>query len=78
MGNLTIRNLDDTVIDRLKARARTNQRSLEDEVRSVLTREVSDHSRLATFREQAAALAATVDGAGQTDSTVLIRQDRDR
>lgn len=27
MGNLTIRNLDDGVIDRLKAQARANQRS---------------------------------------------------
>ena len=78
MGNLTIRNLDDAVIDRLKGQARANQRSLEDEVRSVLTREVSDHFRLATFREQAAALATTVDRTVQTDSTVLIRQDRDR
>ena len=32
MGNLTIRNLDDRVIDRLKAQAKANQRSLEGEV----------------------------------------------
>ena len=55
MGNLTIRNLDDAVIDRLKAQARTNERSLEGEVRYLLTREVSDHLRLAEFRAEAEA-----------------------
>ena len=33
MGNLTIRNLDDRVIEHLKAQAKANQRSLEGEVR---------------------------------------------
>ena len=37
MGNLTIRNLDDGVIDRLKAQARANHRSFEGEVRHLLT-----------------------------------------
>ncbi len=36
MGNLTIRDLDDRVIERLKARAKANHRSLEDEIRYVL------------------------------------------
>lgn len=78
MGNLTIRNLDDAVIDRLKAQARANQRSLEGEVRYVLTREVSDYLRLVEFRAEADALSAEVDSAKQTDSTLLIREDRDR
>ncbi len=37
MGNLTIRNLDEGVIETLKAQAKANQRSLEAEVRYVLT-----------------------------------------
>ena len=78
MGNLTIRNLDDGVIDRLKAQAKANQRSLEGEVRHVLTREVSDYLRTAEFLERADALAATTSGMKQTDSTILIREDRDR
>lgn len=78
MGNLTIRNLDDAVIDRLKAQARANERSLEGEVRYLLTRNVSDHLRLAEFRAEADALSATLDGTKQTDSTLLIREDRDR
>lgn len=78
MGNLTIRNLDDAVIGRLKTQAKANQRSLEGEVRHLLTREVSDHLRTAEFLERADALAATTVGRKQTDSTILIREDRDR
>jgi len=37
MGTLTIRKLDDKVIDRLKARARTRGHSLETELREILT-----------------------------------------
>jgi plasmid stability protein len=36
MAQIIVRNLDDTVVDRLKARARTNDRSLEAEVRLIL------------------------------------------
>ena len=78
MGNLTIRNLDDAVIDQLKARARENERSLEGEVRHVLTREVSARRRTAEYLARADALAATTMGTRQTDSTRLIREDRHR
>ena len=78
MGNLTIRNLDDAVIDRLKARAKANQRSLEGEVRYVLMREVSDYLRTAEFLARADALAATTTDREQTDSAILIREDRTR
>ena len=37
MGNLTVRKLDDKVIDRLKARARTRGHSLETELREILS-----------------------------------------
>ena len=36
MAQIIVRNLDDAVVDRLKARARTNDRSLEAEVRLIL------------------------------------------
>ena len=47
-------------------------------MRHVLTREVSDYLRTADFLERADALAATTSGLKQTDSTILIREDRDR
>lgn len=78
MGNLTVRNLDDSVIARLKEQARENERSLEGEIRHVLKREVSRLRRAAEFFTRADALAATTRGMKQTDSTALIREDRAR
>ncbi len=78
MGNLTVRNLDDNVIARLKERARANHRSLEAEVRWRLTRSVTDRARVTAFFARARRLAAATRGTPQTDSTLLIREDRDR
>jgi len=36
MAQIIVRNLEDDVVDRLKARAKTNERSLEAEVRLIL------------------------------------------
>ena len=78
MGTLTIRNLDDRVIDALKAQAKANQRSLEAEVRYVLSQEVNPRLRAAAFRERTAQLARETAYVPQTDSTELIRQGRER
>ncbi len=78
MGSLTIRNLDDRIIDRLKAQAKANQRSLEGEVRHVLTEQVDRRSRLAGFRERTQQLASGTAGRPQADSVTLLRADRDR
>lgn len=78
MGNLTIRNLDDRVIDALKAQARTNQRSLEAEVRYLLTQRVDRRARMTDFRERSARIARMSAGTPQTDSVELLREDRER
>ncbi len=78
MGALTIRNLDDRVIEHLKVRAKANHRSLEGEIRFLLTELVDRASRLAAFRERARRLRARTAGTPQTDSAILIREDRDR
>ena len=78
MGNLTIRNLDDRVIDALKAQARTNQRSLEAEVRYLLTQKVDRRARMAEFRERSAQIARMSADTPQTDSVELLREDRER
>jgi plasmid stability protein len=76
MRQLTIRNLEDDVYDRLKARARINQRSLEAEVRLILNQSVSlDRSDIA---KRAAAIRMTLTGRYKGDSTAEIRADRDR
>lgn len=78
MATLTIRNLDDAVVDKLKHEAQANHRSLEAEVRDVLTRTVERPSRreLRALADEIAAM--TPKDVVQTDSTLLIREDRDR
>lgn len=78
MGNLTIRNLDDRVIERLKAQAKANQRSLEGEIRHVLTQQVDRGIRIAGFRERTRRLVSMTAETHQTDSVELLREDRDR
>ena len=77
MGTLTIRNLDDNVIETLKAQARTNQRSLEAEVRYMLTQRADRRINIADFRERTRQIAGMTDKV-QTDSVELLREDRDR
>lgn len=78
MGNLTIRNLDDRVIEHFKAQARANQRSLEGEVSFVLTQQVDRRTRIGDFRERTRQIARTTAGTPQTDATHLLREDRNR
>ena len=78
VGNLTVRNLDDWVIEGLKAEAKANERSLEGEVRHVLAQRVVRRKRLADFRERTRELSAMTADTPQTDSATLLREDRDR
>lgn len=78
MGNLTIRNLDDRVIDQLKVQAKQNHRSLEGEVRHLLSQQVDRRARIVDFRERTGKIASLTIGTRQTDSVKLLREDRDR
>ena len=78
MGNLTIRNLDGRVIERLKAQAKANQRSLEGEVRHLLTQHVDRAGRIVEFCERTRQLVSLTKESHQTDSVELLREDRDR
>ena len=77
MASVTIRNLDDEVVARLKDRAKANKRSLEAELRDILARsaEVMTREELIAFAKRVAAQTPKVP---QTDSAELIREDRDR
>lgn len=78
MGTLTIRNLDDAVIERLKERAQDNGRSLEAELRTLLT-EMSQRPSRRKLVELAERIAEmTPKDVEQTDSALLLREDRDR
>jgi len=77
MASVTIRNLDDEVVARLKDRAKANKRSLEAELREILARSTG----LMTGEELIALakrIAAQTPDVPQTDSAELIREDRDR
>ncbi len=77
MANVTIRNLDDEVVVRLKKRAKTSNRSLEAELREILTR-AADTMTSRELRVIAERIAAMTPDVPQTDSAELIREDRDR
>ncbi len=76
MANITIRNLDDQVVERLKVQAKAHRRSLEAELRMILERAALTADRKA-FVQQARRIAAMTPEVPQTDSTLLIREDRD-
>ncbi|MBM3482024.1 MAG: hypothetical protein FJX66_01845 [Alphaproteobacteria bacterium] len=77
MGSITIRNLDDTVIEKLKAQAKEHERSLEAEVRAILT-ETSGRWSREHFIKRVQEIAAMTPDVPQSDSTQLIREERDR
>jgi plasmid stability protein len=76
MAQLTVRNLDQALVRRLKIRAAEHNRSAEAEHRAILAAAL--HPPGAGFWEQAAAMRRATRGRATTDSTLLIRQDRDR
>ena len=78
MANVTVRNIDDQVIASLKAQAKANHRSLEGEIRHVLSQKAFRSTLVEEFRERTARLHSLTEGLPQTDSVDLLREDRDR
>ena len=75
-SNLSIRELDDELITRLKRRAARHGRSVEAEHREIL-REALAREVDATFEESASQLRALTKGRAHTPSEELLRQGRD-
>lgn len=74
MGQIIVRNLDDTVIERLKARAAAGNTSLEQTVRDILTAAAKrDREELLAKLDAIRAMSPP----STLDSTALIREDRD-
>ncbi len=76
MAQILVRNLDDSVVERLKTRAKANGRSLEAEVRLIL--EQSAKVDMATARQHVMEIRKKLAGRKFTDSVELIREDRER
>lgn len=77
MTTITIRNLDEEVVERWKERARAHHRSLESEVRHYLSEGVATFDQ-AAFDAWAREVAAMTPPGPQSDSGDLVREDRDR
>ncbi len=73
MPNVTIRNVDNRVLAKLKQQAKANKRSLAAELRAILTRAAQGDPRTVAER-----IAAQTPDVAQTDSTDLLRKDRRR
>ncbi len=76
MAQILVRNLDDAAVERLKARAKGNGRSLEAEVRCIL--EQSAKVDMATARQMVLDMRERLKGRKFPDVVELIREDRDR
>ena len=75
MANLLVRNLDDAVLQELKAAAKAHGRSLQAEIHEVLRN--ASARRLAETRRLSARWLKRLRGSTQSDSAALIREDRD-
>jgi antitoxin FitA len=76
MGSLSVRNLDDELIARLKRRAARHGHSTEAEVREILRQTLAAEAEL-TFESLAAELRALTGGRQHTPAEQLLREGRD-
>jgi plasmid stability protein len=76
MGEMLIRGLNRTLVERLKRRARESRRSLQAEVKGILEQAASADS--ASSRKLAARIRRKMRGRTFDDSTALVRADRRR
>jgi plasmid stability protein len=74
MANVLVRDLDDEVLEQLKAAAKAHGRSLQAEIHEVL-RNASERS-LANTRRLSTQWLKRLRGSSHKDSTALIREDR--
>ena len=77
MANALVRDLDDAVYERLKARAAGNHRSLEAELREILTG-ASTQVDIATARVQAEEMRRRLEGRSHGDSGTILSEERQR
>lgn len=78
MVTLTVRRLDGRIIERLKARARTKRRSLEAELREILTHAACQPLILDALAEADRIAAMTPRDVTQTESFALLQMGEKR
>lgn len=80
MADIILRDIDDSTIDKLAKLAQARERSVEEQAKAMLSQAV-DRRTIARQDRRASAeriAAMTPKGILQTDSTILVREDRDR
>jgi plasmid stability protein len=77
MATVTIRNLDDDIVERLRARARLNDRSLEAELRLLLA-QASRAIDAAEFVDITDGIRRLSPSPIRSDTTAMLREARDR
>jgi len=75
MATALVRDLDDAVYERLKARAAGNNRSLEDELREILVL-ASKQVDVATARAAAESMRQRLEGRRHSDSGEILAEER--
>ena len=76
MANVLVRDLDDDIVRQLKAAAKAHGRSLQAEIHDVLQR--ASTRNLAETRRLSARWLKRLRESCQADSSVMIREDRDK
>jgi plasmid stability protein len=77
MASVLVRDLDPAVVERLKVRAEENHRSLQKELKAILETAAAQ-ATWAEARAAAERVRQMFGGRQFSDSTELIREDRDR
>ncbi|MGQ0445273.1 MAG: FitA-like ribbon-helix-helix domain-containing protein [Beijerinckiaceae bacterium] len=79
MTRITISDVDDALVEKIRNLAKEHNHSFENEIRDLLRQAVEAKPRSKTLIEIANAIAAlTPSGVPQTDSVILLREDRNR
>lgn len=76
MAQVIIRNIDERAIKRIKDRAKRHGHSLEQELREIIT--AAAHLNMQEAKNNMIAFKSTLERYQHSDSTLLIREDRDR
>jgi plasmid stability protein len=76
MANVLVRDLDDDVLQRLKAAAKAHGRSLQAEIHDVLHKATTRN--LAETRRLSAHWLKRLQNASHSDSAALVREDREK
>ena len=77
MPDVLVRDVDDVVLERLKSKAKRHNRSLQSEL-SVLLRRASEQEEPISRLELVRKIRSSIKNVQTTDSTELLREDRER